>query len=192
MLCKPDNNIQCLWLQKLPFKRGLQSPDCKRKVKIYIVTPFKIKAKNVFLTLKDHYMTFLEALYGSQYVEIAKAGKDGNKGRLNGNIFLTAFVILCLLTLASLYYIFTKQMGASPGLSSTGLSGKAIGKLIAIPLFALIYFVITKTVGSESNFRDYVERFLKHPEAERKKANGKLLIPFFVVLGLFILCLFLG
>ena len=38
-------------------------------------------------------MTFLVALYGSQYYEIQQKGKDGNKGRLNANIFLSAFII---------------------------------------------------------------------------------------------------
>ena len=42
-------------------------------------------------------MTFLEALYGSQYYEIHQKGRDGNKGRLNGNLFLAAFVVLFII-----------------------------------------------------------------------------------------------
>jgi hypothetical protein len=44
-------------------------------------------------------MTFLEALYGSQYYEIHQRGGDGKKGRLNGNIFLSAFILLMIITL---------------------------------------------------------------------------------------------
>jgi len=44
-------------------------------------------------------MTFLEALYGSQYYEIHQKGRDGNKGRLNGNLFLSTLIILFILAL---------------------------------------------------------------------------------------------
>jgi hypothetical protein len=42
-------------------------------------------------------MSFLEALYGSQYYEIHQKGRDGNKGRLNGNLFLSALIVLFII-----------------------------------------------------------------------------------------------
>jgi len=131
-------------------------------------------------------MTFLEALYGSQYYEIHKQGKDGNKGRLNGNLFLAAFIILfiiavmmvCISFIPGFNESFSKKMERLFG----SISGRSIGKLLAIPVFAILYFIIMKTVGSEENFKRKVEAFMQYPDEIKKKANIKLLIPFFILI----------
>lgn len=48
-------------------------------------------------------MTFLQALYGSQYQEIKQRGGDGNKGRINGNVFLSAFIVLIIIVILQLF-----------------------------------------------------------------------------------------
>ena len=131
-------------------------------------------------------MTFLEALYGSQYYEIHKQGRDGNKGRLNGNMFLAAFIILFFIAIMMICVNFI------PGFNESfsgkiervfgSISGRSIGKLLAIPAFAIIYFILIKTVGSEENFKRKVETFMQYPDEVKKKANAKLLIPFFILL----------
>lgn len=133
-------------------------------------------------------MTFLEALYGSQYYEIHQRGKDGNKGRLNGNVFLTAFIILffiaalmvCISFVPGFNDSITKMFKSILGYST----GKSIGNLLAIPLFAIIYFIVIKTVGSEENFKRKTEAFMQYPDEIKKKANAKLLIPFFILLAI--------
>ena len=131
-------------------------------------------------------MTFLEALYGSQYYEIHQKGRDGNKGRLNGNLFLSALILLFIIAvmIVSISFVpgfeekMTKMVRSVFGYSS----GRSIGKLLAIPVFGIIYFVIIKTVGSENNFKNKVEAFMQYPDEVKKKANAKLLIPFFILL----------
>jgi hypothetical protein len=131
-------------------------------------------------------MTFLEALYGSQYYEIHQRGRDGNKGRLNGNIFLTAFVILFVIAILMICTRFVPGFNESLAKSIRKTfgysSGKSIGKLLAIPLFAIIYFVIIKTIGSAENFKKHTEVFMQYPDEIKKKANAKLMTPFFVLL----------
>lgn len=128
-------------------------------------------------------MTFLEALYGSQHEEIAQNGKDGNKGRLNGNIFLTAMIVLLVFNGFGIMTIISEsfKLQSSNFVSDNFLSGRLAGKLLAIPLFALIYYIITKTVGSEINFKKQVESFYQLPEDVKKQANKKILIPFFII-----------
>ena len=134
-------------------------------------------------------MTFLEALYGSQYYEIHQKGRDGNKGRLNGNLFLSTLIVLFILAalMVSISFIpgfnesLTKNIRSIFGYSS----GRSIGKLLAIPVLGIIYLVIIKTVGSESNFKNKVDAFMQYPDEVKKKANAKLLIPFFI-LGLIV------
>jgi len=133
-------------------------------------------------------MTYLEALYGSQYQEITSKGRNGASGRLNGNLFLSAFVIICVfLVFTMLYTVFN-----SFGQEATRLfhklfgytSGKTVGKALTIPLLAIVYFTIAKTVGSVAHYDKLTKSFMEYPEDERKKANMKILKPFFIALGL--------
>ena len=131
-------------------------------------------------------MTFLEALYGSQYYEIQQRGKDGNKGRLNANFFLTALIILGIIAVYMIALRFAPEFNDSVNNNSRGFliftSGKAMGKLLALPIFGIIYFTIIKTVGSEYNFKRRTESFMQLPDEVKKKANAKLLTPFFILL----------
>ena len=131
-------------------------------------------------------MTFIEALYGSQYHELTQNGKDGDKGRFNGNIFLSAFVVLIIL--AAVGFSIYASTAIDESITKTLANffgydaGKTAGKLLAVPLMVVCYFIISKTVGSERNYNNITERFNALPEEEKKKANKKVLVPFFIVL----------
>jgi hypothetical protein len=131
-------------------------------------------------------MSFLEALYGSQYYEIQQRGKDGNKGRLNANLFLSALIILGIFAVIMICVRFVPGINDDLTKSTSNIfgytSGKNIGRLLAIPLIAIIYFIISKTVGNEHNFKSKVETFMQLPDEVKKKANAKLLVPFFILL----------
>ena len=130
-------------------------------------------------------MTFLEALYGSQYYEIHQKGRDGKKGRLNGNLFLTALIVLLIIAvlMISVTFVpgFEEKLNNSVRSAFGSLTGRSIGKLLAIPVFGLIYLVIIKTVGNETNFSRKVDAFMQYPDEIKKKANAKMLIPFFIL-----------
>lgn len=134
-------------------------------------------------------MTFLQALYGSQYAEITQRGKDGAKGRFNGNIFLAAFVILLLITIIALAVTISPSLSRSFTSAAERIagynSGKTTGKLLAIPVMALCYFIISRTIGSETNYNRIIAEFNQLPAEQRSKANKKVLIPFFIVLAVF-------
>ncbi len=133
-------------------------------------------------------MTYLQALYGSQHLEITKNGKDGAKGRTNGNIFLSVFIMLVVfvITLGITHFSSSANHEMTSGVQKMFpySTGKAIGKLLAIPLIAVIYFVVIKTAGTERNYKKLVEEFYQLPESEQSKANQKILIPFFILLAL--------
>lgn len=134
-------------------------------------------------------MTFLEALYGSQYYEIHQKGRDGNKGRLNGNLFLAALIILFIFAVVMISISFvpgfneelTRNIRSIFGTSK----GSSIGKIIAIPLMAIIYFILSITVGSKENFKRKAEIFMQYPDEVKKNANKKILLPF-LILGLIV------
>lgn len=138
-------------------------------------------------------MTFIQALYGSQYYEISLKGKDGAKGRFNGNIFLSAFVILVVLTITAIAVTFSPGIASNfekaAGFIANGESGKTTGKLLAIPAMAICYLVIANTIGSVKNYNKIIEEFNLLPAAEKNKANRKVLVPFFTVLAMFFVLL---
>lgn len=141
-------------------------------------------------------MTYLEALYGSQYYELTNKGRNGDAGRLNGNLFLSAFVIVCI------FLIVTLLLSISTDLSHQAnnllhkvfgySSGKTVGRLLAIPLMGIIYYVISKTVGSASNYARLTQSFMTYSDEEKQKANAKILKPFFIVLGLLLVLMLAG
>jgi hypothetical protein len=132
-------------------------------------------------------MSFLEALYGSQYYEIQKQGKDGNKGRMNANLFLAALIILAIIAVLMIGVSFVPGFNESLTKSIRNVfgysSGRSIGKLLALPLFFLLYFIISISVGNKGNFKIKTDNFMLYPDEVKKKANAKLLIPFFILLG---------
>ena len=100
-------------------------------------------------------MTFLEALYGSQYYEIHQKGRNGKKGRLNGNLYLSALIVLLIIAvlMVGVNFVpgFEEKINKSVISVFSSLTGKSIGKLLAIPVFGIIYLVIVRTIGTESN-----------------------------------------
>lgn len=132
-------------------------------------------------------MTFLQALFGSQYQEIKQRGGDGNKGRINGNIFLTAFIMLFIYVLLAV--IFKAVPAFSENLINVNyiVSGKLAGKILAIPLFIIIYLIVSKTTGTQKNFEQIIEKFNRLPEDVKKKANVKILVPFLSLLFILII-----
>ncbi len=131
-------------------------------------------------------MTFLQALYGSQYQEIKQRGGDGNKGRINGNMFLSAFIVLNIIVIFAIIFIISSA-GSAPLINENNIvSGKLAGKLLAIPLFFIVYIIVSKTIGTQNNFERIIEKFNQLPEDVRKKANVKILVPFLILLFLLI------
>ncbi|MBS1758895.1 MAG: hypothetical protein JST23_02130 [Bacteroidetes bacterium] len=132
-------------------------------------------------------MTFLQALYGSQYYEIQQRGKDGNKGRINGNIFLAVFVFLVLIIALLLCVKFIP--GFNDDLSNQikktfgYRSSKSIVKYIVVALVAVVYLIFSVTIGNKTNFQKHTEAFMALPDEVKKKATVKLLVPFFILLG---------
>lgn len=141
-------------------------------------------------------MTFFEALYGSQYYEIQQKGRDGNKGRLNGNLVLSAFIILLLFTVLLLMVNFVPGFEKSSlkfirNLFGKNTGGGTIGRLVAIPLLAAIYFICAATVGSKKNFTALTQKYMHYPDEVKKKANMKMLLPFLLLLVVFMAMLFM-
>lgn len=135
-------------------------------------------------------MIFLEALYGSQYSEISKNGKDGNKGRLNGNVILSVIILMVLISsfllICSLFKVHWYSQSWIPG-----LSGKMLGRILGLVMFFMIFNVVSKSIGNEARFKEYVKRFFAYPEEIQKTANKMIMLRFAISLIFFIIMVFI-
>ncbi len=135
-------------------------------------------------------MTFLQALYGTQYRDLANNGREVAKGRMNGNLFLTAYAIVfffvLLMTVMLIFPSVNRSLTASLHYFLGYTSGKTMGKILALPFMAIIYFIVVKMVGTEPNYNRLVKEFYRLPEEEQALANKKLLIPFFILVSVFL------
>lgn len=139
-------------------------------------------------------MTLIEAIYGSQYQEISQRGGDGSKGRFNGNLLISVMLLLLLLTVIFVLMLIpgmNESMTRSMRHFSGSMSGKTMGKLLAIPVLFLLVALANFTVGTKNNYNRIIERFNSYPEEVRKKANKKVLIAFFSIFGIMILTVIL-
>ena len=130
----------------------------------------------------------IQTIYGMQYEELVQNDKDGNKARINGNLFLTGYVIvfLFLIILAAMHIpecndTMNRFLSRTFGRVS---SGKVIGRLITIPLLVLIYFIVSKTIGSEFSFQKHVKTYSRYSEEAKKKSFKIVMISFLTMLGL--------
>lgn len=126
-------------------------------------------------------MTFLQALYGSQYHEINNRGGDASKGRINANLLLSALIILGILFVVTLA-VTMFDLSLAP--NSSSISGKALGRLLAIPLLGVCYVVSSNTVGTIEKYEQYAQEFTEFSEQEQNKANARILLPIVVLMFL--------
>ncbi|HNF49238.1 MAG TPA: hypothetical protein PLF48_07670 [Chitinophagales bacterium] len=143
-------------------------------------------------------MSYLEALYGSQYAELVQNGHSGENGRTNGNLFLTAIIImsfLCgfgvlMLILSALHFPANEWLNNIA--VSTGLTGKKMGIFVALPLLIIIYFILNKSLGNEEQYKKYCAAYMQATNEEKESANKKTLRPLFGLIILFFVIIFLS
>lgn len=125
-------------------------------------------------------------IYGMQYEELEQKGRDGNKARFNGNVLVAAYLVVILLLVLLLFTLVSTYNDTMTRIVHNMFgywSGKSVGKLLAIPLFAFLYITVTLTIGSESSFREYVMEYKKLSPEEKKKSLRIVMTPFMVMLA---------
>ncbi len=137
----------------------------------------------------------IESIYGMQYEELVENGKDGSSARFNGNLFVSAYIIVFILLIVvvcthipdyndSMNRFFRNTFG--------NFNGKGLGKILAIPMLAGIYFVVKYTIGSEASFKKHIDAYKGYSEEEKKKSFGRILLPFLSMLGLMLVLAIAG
>jgi hypothetical protein len=135
-------------------------------------------------------MRFLEIIYFSQYYELKKSGKDPMKGRLNGTLLSATIIILNLISLILLTLKAAPHsavaMYISNFFSGYSGSGKALGKLLALVLLAVIGGLLWATTGSEASYKRIAEKYQAFTEEEQKSTVKQSLLIFFFSFAVFL------
>jgi len=102
-------------------------------------------------------MNLFDCVTCNQYYELIKTGRNGNKALLNGNMLNTTCVVLLLLTICNFIFMnetiennFSETIGSIFG----ERSGKGLGELIALPVWAVVFFIIKNTTGTKRHFKE--------------------------------------
>ena len=124
-------------------------------------------------------MRFVEAVYGSPSEEIRQRGGDPAKGRLNGNLFLSAFVFLGSSPVPAGAYIGFRDRKKIFRMDEINiwLGGRVGWKILATGIWDYL-FCDRKYNGQCGQLPKHTEAFLQYPEAERKKPTGSCCCPF--------------
>lgn len=137
-------------------------------------------------------MNIITALYGSQYYDLKNKGYDVQKGRLYGNLLFAATVMIYLFVIVMIWSFisedFTKDLTRFLKSIFGYSTGKMIGKIIAIPLIAIIYLVISLLFGSKKSYEKNYQKYMNATQEEKDNAIGKMVLIFAGgLLALFIL-----
>ena len=137
-------------------------------------------------------MNLFDCVTCNQYYELVKTGRDARKARFNGNLLNAVCILLLLLTVFTFFLNGAVEKRFFEKLASDfgERSGKGLGELMAIPLLAVIYFIIKTTIGSESRFERITAEFDSLGETDKKVIFKRGSIFVFSCLGLFLVSFF--
>ncbi len=130
-------------------------------------------------------MNIIETIYCSQYYELKKSGRDPQKGRLNGTLLSATVIILAIVGIA---LVANKFIGSHwlGDLSSSGFSGKFIGKILAIVLLLVIGGALSLTYGSQANYNKMMLKWEQSPVDVLEQTIQSALKIFGIAFGLFL------
>ena len=142
----------------------------------------------------SYIMNLFDCVTCNQYYELVKTGRDGKKARFNGNLLNTVCIFLLLLTLVTLFFMNSasgKDFFNRLALIFGERSGKGLGELMAIPVLAIIYLVISKTIGTQTRFERITAEFDSLAEIDKKAIFRRGTIFVFSCIGLFLIIFFM-
>ncbi|MEP6610255.1 MAG: hypothetical protein ABJA76_00160 [Mucilaginibacter sp.] len=130
-------------------------------------------------------MNLIETIYCSQYYELKKSNRDPQKGRLNGTLLSAVMIILAVVGIGLAANKFTGSHWLN-GLSSSGFSGKFIGRIVALVLLVVIGGTLSFTYGSRQNYNKMMQRWEQLPVEVLEQTIKTALKIFGIVFGVFL------
>ncbi|MEO6977514.1 MAG: hypothetical protein ABI113_04015 [Mucilaginibacter sp.] len=130
-------------------------------------------------------MNLIETIYCSQYYELKKSNRDPQKGRLNGTLLSAVMIILAVVGIGLAANKFSGGHWLS-GLSSSGFSGKFIGRIVAVVLLIVIGGTLSFTYGSRQNYNKMMQRWEQLPVEVLEQTIKTALKIFGIVFGVFL------
>ncbi len=130
-------------------------------------------------------MNIIETIYCSQYYELKKSGRDWQKGRLNGTLLSATVIILAV---AGIAIISGKFIGSHlpDGLSSSGFSGRFIGRVLGLLLLLVVGGTLSLTYGSQANYNKLILKWEQLPADVLEQTIKSALKIFGITFGLFL------
>lgn len=140
-------------------------------------------------------MRFIKIIYYSQYYELKNAGKDPQKGRLNGTLLSATIIILLLGSFFILLFKLEPYLPMVQWMKRSALgyqgTGKALGELLGAILIIFIGGLLWLTIGSERSYNKIAEDFMQLPDEVQKRTIQQSLYIFLFSFAVFLVLLFI-
>ncbi|MCD6011997.1 MAG: hypothetical protein K0Q79_1859 [Flavipsychrobacter sp.] len=134
-------------------------------------------------------MNLIQTIYCSQYYELKKSGRDYTKGRTNGTVLVAAILLLIIIAVIVPYCVYVPGNGIDRMFRGTGMSGRAMGKILGLGGLALLYGILNFTAGSKSSYDRMIQQWENMSDDELKATVKKAMKIFFVAFGLFLIAM---
>jgi hypothetical protein len=131
-------------------------------------------------------MNWIETVYCSQYYELKQNGRDPMKARLNGTLLTAIMILLALVVLLKMTGKFIPWHLPEESV----LTGKTIGKLVALAGLLLVGSLLNFTIGSEKSYRKMMAGWEQLPDEVLKATIKRSLVYFMIVFAAFLFAVF--
>jgi hypothetical protein len=124
-------------------------------------------------------MNFFQYLFCNQYAEISGRGGDGRKAQMNTLILSAALITLYIIIAFVVYGRFFPGY-LEKNLSMAGMSGKNTGRLLAVVIGIIVFFMLKFFIGTKTWYDQTVKQFNGMLPEEQKRTGKKGLRYFFI------------
>ena len=127
-------------------------------------------------------MNFFQYLFCNQYAEIKGRGGDPRKAQWI-TIILSAVLITLYIVIAFVVYGYFYPGFLEKNLSMGDISGRSIGRSLALAVSLVTFFTLKSLIGSKSWYHQTVQQFNRMLPEEQKRIAKKG-IQYFVIASL--------
>lgn len=124
-------------------------------------------------------MIFFQFLFYYQYAEISGRGCNGRKAQMN-TLILSAALITMYIVIAFVVFAQFNPGYLERNLSMGNINGKFTGRLLAIVIGLIVFFMLKIVIGSKTWYDQTVARYNGMLPEEQKRA-GKMGIRYFLI-----------
>ena len=132
-------------------------------------------------------MKFIEDLIYTQYYELKKKDRPIKSAKTTALVLVSVLGVLVITAVFMIFY----ASGIAKGIANP-MGGRAMGKILALLAFGLVYAIVYGLFGRESKYNEIISsrELISEQEQENMYKSGmkNMAILFLLLMGIIIIC----